>query len=299
MMMLGLWLPGDWGFLRPMIPFFLGGILFCTALKVPLGHVLEQIHPRNFLPLAVLSLIKLAVFGAVGWCIAQLIAPQWALGAALVMAMPAGLSSPAMTDLYKGHVGFSLVFTLLSSLLAPLSIPLLITILDPATTVDSSILIERVVFILKVLAIPMVAAQIVRRVAPNFVQRHYGRWGYGAVLSSCLLIFVSISSNRFAWEAMPPITLLMPLVVSAVALTVPLVTAMLLAKWWRGPEGVAFGFSCLWMNNGLAVAFADKFYHGNAGVILPAVLMQLPIIIYVAVLGKWWTKQRLASTDNT
>lgn len=291
MMALGLWLPGEWGVLRPLIPLFLGGILFFTALKVPLEQIVEQMQVRKLPALAGLSLVKLGLLGAVGWSIGQLIAPEWAMGTAIVMAMPAGLSGSAITDLYRGHVGFALVFTLLTSLLAPLSIPALVLVLDPHTRIEIAMLAERALYITVVLGVPLTVAQIVRRVFPATVRRHYGRWGYGAVLSSCLLIFVSISSNRSAWQGLPAHALLIPLGICALALAVALLTSMALARWWRGPEGVAFGFCCLWMNNGLAVAFADRFYHGNAGVILPAVLMQLPIIAYVGILGAWWTRR--------
>jgi len=291
MMALGLWLPGDFDFLRPFIPLFLGGILFFTALKVPLGQIVEHLHVRRLPALAVLTVIKLVVLGAVGWGIAQVIAPQWALGVALVMAMPAGLSASAMTDLYRGQVGFALVFTLVTSVFAPLSIPALLLVLDPDTSIALGVLGERALYITLLLGTPLTLAQIVRRLAPALVRRHHHRWSYGAVCSSCLLIFVSISSNRLAWQDLPLTALLTPLLVCTAALSVALATAIALARYWRGPEGVAFGFCCLWMNNGLAVAFADRFYHGNAGVILPAVLMQLPIIASVAVLGAWWTAQ--------
>ena len=49
------------------------------------------------------------------------------------------------------------------------------------------------------------------------------------------------------------------------------------------------------MNNGLSVAFSDRFYHGNAGVILPSVLMQLPIIAYVTLFGRWTTKRTVVA----
>lgn len=296
MMALGLWLPGDYVWARLLIPVFLGGILFFTGLKVPLTEVVAQIRPRNLLPLLLLTLVKLIGFGALGWAVGALIAPEWALGLALTLAMPAGLSSAAITDLSRGHVGFALVFTLITSLLAPLTIPLLVTVLDPTTRIEAGVLVERTIFIALLLGIPLSLAQVVRRVAPGFVQRHYHRWGPGAVLSSCLLIFVSIAGNRFAWESRPQAELLAPLGLAAVALFPVLLSGMALARWWRPGEGVAFGVCCLWMNNGLAVAFADKFYHGNAGVLLPAVLMQLPIIASVSVL-KWWYGKRLDASD--
>jgi predicted Na+-dependent transporter len=52
------------------------------------------------------------------------------------------------------------------------------------------------------------------------------------------------------------------------------------------------------MNNGLGVAFADKFYHNQAGVLLPAVLIQLPIVMSVAILGRWYTAERKRTAEQ-
>jgi BASS family bile acid:Na+ symporter len=285
MMAAGLWLPGDYGVLHHGVPVFLGGILFFTALKVELRHVGGALHGRGpLLRLGATALVKLIVLPLAAWAITRLIAPDWALGMLLVMAMPAGLSSAAMSDLYRANVPFALAFTCVTSLLCPLTVPLLIAAFDhTGARIDPALLAGRALYILVLLATPLALAQLVRAVAPELVKRHYGRWGYGAVLSSCLLIFVSISGNRHAWEAMPQV----PVLALAVG------GAVLAHRWMPAGEAAAFGFCCLWMNNGLSVAFSDRFYHGNAGVILPSVLMQLPIVAYVALFGRWTGRRSL------
>jgi predicted Na+-dependent transporter len=236
--------------------------------------------------------VKLIVLPLAAWAITRLIAPDWALGMLLVMAMPAGLSSAAMSDLYRANVPFALAFTCVTSLLCPLTVPLLIAGFDHSgARIDPALLAGRALYILVLLATPLALAQLVRAVAPGLVKRHYARWGYGAVLSSCLLIFVSISGNRHAWAAMPQVQLLMPLLLCSVVLALAVAGAVLAHRWMPAGEAAAFGFCCLWMNNGLSVAFSDRFYHGNAGVILPSVLMQLPIVAYVAFFGRWTTRR--------
>jgi predicted Na+-dependent transporter len=287
MMAAGLWLPGDYVVLRPLIPILLGGILFCSALKVRFGAVLGELHggPR-LRRLALLSAVKLAVLPLAAWAVARTVAPDWALGVLLVMAMPAGLSATAMTDLYGGNVALALVLTFLTSVLCPLTVPLLLQWLDPAGgTVDAHLLGERALYIVLLLVIPFGLAQAVRRVAPALVQRHVHRWTSGAVFSSCALIFVSIAVNRPAWAGMPGHALLVPLALDALGMAMCLAVWLVARRTLPAGDAAAFALCCAWMNNGLAVAFADRFFPGRAGVILGPVLMQLPIIAGVALIG--------------
>lgn len=288
MMAAGLWLPGEYTDLRVGIPIFLGGILFCTALKVDLAALLGALRGRSqWLRLLGAAGIKLVLLPLIGWGICRVVAPDWALGMLVVMAMPAGLSSSAMADLYRANVPFALACTGVTSALCPITIPLLIQAFDPVADIDPRMLAGRAGYIILLLATPLILAQLVRRFAPELVRRHYGRWGYGAVLSSCLLIFVSISSNRHAWEQLPATQLLLVLALCGICLLVAAAAGVIAHGWLVAGEAAALGFCCLWMNNSLAIAFCDRFYHGNGAMILPAVLMQVPIIIYVALFGRW------------
>jgi len=292
MMAAGLWLPGDWTGLRPLVPVLLGGILFFTGLKVRVGAVVDELRGAQRLRrLGALTALKLVALPLAAWAIARVIAPEWALGVLLVTAMPAGLSAAAVTDLYRGNVALALVLTFVTSALCPLSVPLLLQALDPrAGAVDPWLLAERALYIIVLLVVPFSLAQVVRRIAPQTVARHFHRWTYGAILSSCLLIFVSISANRAAWAGMAPALLLVPLGLNALAMALGLAVGLGSRRVLPPADGAAFAFCCAWMNNGLGVAFADRFFHGQAGVILGPVLMQLPIIAGVSFLG-WWTRR--------
>ena len=241
-----------------------------------------------------LAAIKLIAFPLAAWAAAHALAPEWALGVLLVTAMPAGLSATAVTDLYRGNVALALVLTFLTSVLCPLTVPLLLGLLDPrARGIDPGLLAERALYIVALLVVPFVLAQLVRRLAPAMVERHRHRWGSGAILSSCLLIFASIGANRDAWAHLPSSALLVPLALDALAMAVAIGIGLVALRRLPAGDGAAFAFCCVWMNNGLAVAFADRFFPGEAGVILGAVMMQLPIVAGVSVIG-WWTRGREA-----
>lgn len=294
MMAGGLWLPGDWRGLRPLIPVLLGGILFFTALKLRAGLVLDELRGGARLGrLGALAMVKLVALPLAAWATTRVLAPDWALGVLLVTAMPAGLSATAVTDLYGGNVALALVLTFLTSALCPLSVPLLVELVDPrAHGIDARVLGERALWIVALLAIPFALAQAVRRLAPALVERHRARWNAGALLSSCLLIFVSIAGNRAAWAGTPPAALLLPLALDALAMAIGIASGLIALRRLPTADGAAFAFSCVWMNNGLAVAFADRFFTGQATVILAAVLMQLPIVVGVAVVGRAASRAR-------
>jgi predicted Na+-dependent transporter len=214
------------------------------------------------------------------------IAPDWALGVLIVMAMPAGMTSSAMADLYRADVPFVLALTLLTSVLCPVSIPLLTSWFDSTRAhIEPSVLAGRAAYIVVLLTVPFALAQLTRRVAKRVVLRYHDRWGYGSMASTCLLIFVAISANRGAWAALDGTTLAIPL-----ALTGALMTGIAaLGAFGRRHasagrvDGLTYG--CLWMNNGLAVAFCDRFFHGNPRAMLPAIVIQLPIVASVAAYG--------------
>ncbi len=282
----GMWLPGDYRGMRPLVPIALGGILFFTGLKLRFGELVDEARgPARLGRIGILSVIKLLVIPGAAYVAARPFGPDWALGVMLVSAMPGGMSSAAMADLYRASGPFALVITVVTSLACPLSVPWLLHLVDGTTTAGGGVLADRALYIVGLLCVPFTLAQLVRRFWPAMVQRHHGRWGYGAVASSAALIFISLSANRQAWAGFPLSGLVTPLLIDAVVLAVTLGLALTTRRWLPARQAYAFAFCCVWMNNGLAVAFASRFYPDDARVILPAVLMQLPITAAVVVLG--------------
>jgi predicted Na+-dependent transporter len=286
MMATALWLPGDWSMVRPSITWWMSGILFFTALKVELRTVLEGLGDRAcWLRLALAALAKLLVLPVVAYALTKIIAPDWALGVLIVLAMPAGMSAATMADLYGASVPFALLLTLLTAALCPLTIPLLVGLAD-AQTIEPAALVGRALYIMVLLVTPFIAAQLVRGGLRAMVLRHHRYWGRCSVGCACLLIFTGIAANRSAWTGLPYQTLLVPVGLCFIALCIAAIVARWSARIMPTDEAAAFGFCCLWLNTGLAVAFCDRFYHGDAQVILPSALVQLPTTALVTWFGR-------------
>jgi predicted Na+-dependent transporter len=296
---LGFVIPGQWESLRFVVPLCLGGILYFTCLKLPLHEVVGAITDRTrWRQVSWMTAIKLLVLPLVAWAMALVIAPQWAPGVLLVCAMPAGLSSIAFTDIVKGNHVLALLLVLAGSMLCPLSVPGLLLALGPSTHLDPTVVMERAGYILTLLTVPFILAQLTRRFAHAVVVRHHQRWGAGAVISSCLLGLVSVLVNRDLWAAWTISQLLTPL-----ALVCFLSACILVFGWWiqrliGEHDAKAFTCGCAYMNNGLAIAFAVRFFHDDPTMVLPAVLMQIPMIGSVALIGRFGKQAQPAPVSS-
>jgi predicted Na+-dependent transporter len=298
MFVLGLWLPGDYRWLRPSVPFFLGGILFFSCLKIGFSEIRSGLRPRTLGKLAALTPWRLVVMPLLAAGATALIAPQWAGGVLILCASPAAMSSVALTDLYGGNRMFALLQLLATTVLCPLTVPLLLAHvhLDYHTSGMAApahgALTHQILYILLVLGTPFTLAQLTRQAAGAVVERHHARWGLFAVLSSCCLIFIAASSNRQAWSQWSLWQLLLPMGLASLVCLLGLGMGLASRRCGldRG-EAIAFGCGEIWINNGLAVAFVSQFYPDNAYMLLPAILMQLPIVAVMTFYG-WLVRYR-------
>jgi len=287
-LLIGLYIPGEFAWLKPFVPVALGGILFFTALKIPFGDVVGGLADRGLLArCSWMAAAKLAVLPALAWLITWLIAPDWAAGVALVTMMPAGLSSVALADLHRGDRVLALFLIITTSLLAPLTVPAGMALVHPGPPPDAARLAGQAAYILLMLAIPFSVAQLVRKVLPRMVVAGMAWWGRGSICCLVLMILVSCLANRGAWAGWSPSTMLVPLGLACLASLIALGSALLLRRWLAGPAVTSFACAALYMNNGLSIAYATAFHPGDAHVLLPCVLMQVPMVAAVVLWGRW------------
>ena len=95
------------------------------------------------------------------YVVASYLAPEMAIALMLLAAMPAGMTTPLLTEVVGGNVAYALVLTVLTSLLAPLTIPLVSKFLI-GTQVSFSAY-EMFLKLLFVIFIPFILAQIIRK----------------------------------------------------------------------------------------------------------------------------------------
>jgi len=221
------------------------------------------------------------------WAVTWLVAARWAPGVALVCLMPAGLSSVALTDLHRGDRVLALFLILVTSILAPITVPLGMALAHPGAAPDAARLAGQAAYILAMLTIPFSLAQGVRWAAPKLVERGMAWWGRFSILSLVAMILVSCLANRAAWDGWSPAQMLAPLGFAVLASCLFLGIALLLRRWLPAPVVTAFACASLYMNNGLSIAYATQFHPGEAAVMLPCVLMQVPMVGMVVLWGFW------------
>ena len=201
--------------------------------------------------------------------------------------MPAGLSSVALADLHRGDRVLALFLIITTSLLAPLTVPAGMALVHPGPSPDAARLAGQAAYILLMLAIPFSAAQLVRMMLPRMVTAGMAWWGRGSICCLVLMILVSCLANRGAWAGWSPATMLVPLGLACLASLIALGCALFLRRWLAGPAVTSFACAALYMNNGLSIAYATAFHPGDAHVLLPCVLMQVPMVAAVVLWGRW------------
>jgi BASS family bile acid:Na+ symporter len=283
-LILGLVLPGEWSGLKPTVPLLLGGILFFSFLRLPFAEVVGVVGDRRRWAAACwLAVLKLLAIPGAVWLLMRGISPEWAAGMLLVACMPAGLTSIALTDLQRGDRAQALLLVVLTSFLAPVSVPMLLTLLTGASP-DPGAVAGRALYILALLVVPFVAAQAMRALFPGPVARHQAQWSRGSIACAMLLVGASVLAVRGAWAGTPALSLLWPLLLTIIASLVAVAAIWLVARRSSRAETVAFACGAIYVNNGLAVAFAVQFYPGDAHMVLPAILIQVPMLALIALL---------------
>jgi BASS family bile acid:Na+ symporter len=281
MLALGFWLPGDFTALRPLIPLLLGGILYFSCLTLTIGEIgVGLADPATWRRLAWLSLAKLVALPVAVWLLVLPIAPAWAPGMMLVGMMPAAFSSMAFANLYGGSRLLALLMIVVTSALTPIVAPLLLALVGAGGVAPGAIAIQAA-YIAVLLVAPFAAAQLTRRLAPAIIATHGKRLGSGSIACICVLVFVAVAVNRPAWAHFASTDLLAPL-----ALTTLAVVVFALGGWAVGlalPRAEAVSFACIavYMNNGLGVAIATRFFGDDPHMLLPALLIQVPMMAAV------------------
>nr|MBA3938899.1 hypothetical protein [Planctomycetota bacterium] len=200
----GFVLPGDFSALKPLVPVLLGGILFCSSLKVSLGQVRAAFLEPGALPrLSALIVLKLLLLPLIPYAATLALAPEWAPGMLLVGMMPGGLSSLAFADLYGGERGLALLLLLGGSLICPLTAPAMLHLFGigqhvPGQPSEAALFALQALYIVLLLGTPFTLAQVIRGVAPRLVERNLHRLSPAAIACLCPLITLSIACNRQA-----------------------------------------------------------------------------------------------------
>jgi len=276
---------------RPFVPYLsvlLMGILYLTCLKLDLARVASHLgRPARLVWMVLLVLVAVPF---IEWGLAAVFVPGFALGVLLLASMPSGMATASLIDVSGGDTELGLVMTTVTSLVCPVTVPLLMSLASPETIPPSEIL-RRVGMLAIYILAPGAAAVVTRRLLPKWVERNTHNFTGGAIVALGLLIVAAMSKCSEPALADPLRSLGLLLFLSIAFTALLSVIGYFAIPRARLRERKALAVSTGYVNNALAIVFAAQFYPDEPEVQLPAVILELPMVLAVAVVKRIGAKE--------
>jgi len=270
---LGLFLPNIFQKLSGYTTIFLGIIFFLSSLKIDISSLKAEI--RDWKVIFLVCAFILFVTPAIIYFLTLQIFPSLATAFLLLAVMPAGMTSPLLSEFVGGRQSLALVLTILTSLLAPLTVPFMVNLLAGETvSVDFFAmfkLLSLVIYIPFILAqaFTFVGHEVVERASPYFKTPSMILLGFlvasvVAKQSDYIIEKINMGGDLFVY--------LGGLVVLFVSLHV---MGYFLVFWKSVEDRITITICVTYMNFTLAIEIANKFFP-EPNVLLPVVLSVLP-----------------------
>jgi bile acid:Na+ symporter, BASS family len=267
--LLGLWSPV---LLKtpPIVPkILLGMMLFLAFLKIDALEVLENI--RNFRLMIYVTFIYMIAIPLAFFFSIRFLNAELATGILLLTAMPAGVSTPVLTDIAKGNISLSMSLTIVSQLLAPFTVPFLFWIVDINSLTINKLLILRDITILVFL--PMIISQMVKRYLPQIIIKTQHLFTTANVFLLFTFVYIAISSQRNVILENPSGLIWKIAVLYLIFLALHIIGYMICPKETR-ENRIAVAIGAAYMNNGMAIVLAVSYFKPEILVLM--VLSEIP-----------------------
>jgi bile acid:Na+ symporter, BASS family len=266
---MGLWLPLP--FIVPGIitRVLLGLMLFTVFLKIDVLEVLDNI--KNFRLMFYISVSYMIIIPLAFYFIFRLFGSGLAIGILLLTSMPAGVSSPALTDIARGNVPLAMSIALITQLIAPLTVPFLFWL------VNYNDLNINEFFILRDIAlqvfIPLIAAQIAKRTVPDLISRKQHFFTSFNIFLLFTFVYIAISPQSSLMTG-NPLSLLWRTVILYFVFAVLHFIGYYMAPKEKRENRIAMSVTSAYMNNGLAIVLAAAYF--TPDILILMVLSELP-----------------------
>lgn len=266
---IGLWNPVNLN-AAPFVPkILLGLMLFLVFLKIDAIEIIENI--RNYRLMAYISLMYMIIIPLFFFFSVNFIDQELATGILLLTAMPAGVSTPALTDILKGNVPLSMSMAIVSQLLAPFTVPFLFWLIDLKGFEINEWLILKDISIL--VFAPMIISQLIKRYFPETVKKGQHLFTSGNVLVLFAFVIVAIASQRDVLLA-DPLSLIWKIAVLYIVFILLHIAGYFILLNDRKENRIAVAIGAAYMNNGMAIVLAASYFRPE--VLILMVLSELP-----------------------
>lgn len=244
-------------------------MLFLVFLKTDISqifHKMKNYRLMAFIVLANMIFIPILFFFAI-----KIFDENLAIGILLLTAMPAGVATPALTDIVKGNTALSAGIVIVTSVIAPLTIPLLFWVIGiNRLSVDPWLLFKDLSIII---FLPMLISQIAKKYLPDLIDRTNYLFTAVNVLILGAMVYVAIGSQKNILLGHPH-KIIWEIGFLYLVFILLHIFGFLMGIKEDKKGKIATTIGSAYMNNGLAIVLAAVYF--DPSILFLVVLSELP-----------------------
>lgn len=267
--LIGLWQPVPFETPKYLPKVLLGLMLFFVFLKIDALEIIEKM--RDYKSMIFISIVYMIIIPVLFFLMFSVFDRHLALGILLLVAMPAGVSTPALTDLLKGNITLSMSIVIVTQFIAPFTIPFLFWIVGTKGLEINKLLMFRDIAILVFL--PLILAQVTKRYFPAVIKRNQHLFTSANVILLFTFVYVAISSQRNIILD-NPVSLIWKTVLLYMVFILLHAAGYFISYSENKENRIAMSVSAAYMNNGLAIVLASTYFSPEILVLM--VLSEIP-----------------------
>jgi len=267
--LIGLWQPVVFETPKYLTKILLGLMLFFVFLKIDVLEVIEKM--RDYKLMSSIALAYMIIIPLLFFMVFNIFDRQLALGILLLTAMPAGVSTPALTDILKGNISLSMSIALVTQVIAPFTIPFLFWIIGSKGLEISKLLLFRDIAILVFL--PLIVAQVVKKLFPLAIKNRLHMLTSANVFLLFLFVYFAISSQRNLMLG-NPFSLVWKTAILYLVFVLLHAAGYFIRYRDNKENKIALAVTSAYMNNGLAIVLASTYFGPDILVLM--VLSEIP-----------------------
>jgi len=267
--LLGLWQPIAFTAPKYLPKILLGMMLFFVFLKIDALEVIENL--KDYKLMIYVALTYMIIIPVLFFFLADIFDRQLALGILLLTAMPAGVSTPALTDILKGNISLAMSIALVTQIIAPFSVPFLFWIIGTKGLDINKLLLFRDIAVM--VFIPLIVAQLIKNFFPAAIKKSQHLFTSANVLLLFIFVYVAISSQRnIILEH--PVKLIWKTALLYLVFIILHAVGYLMGYRESKENKIAMSVTAAYMNNGLAIVLASTYF--GADILVLMVLSEIP-----------------------
>ena len=266
---IGIWQPVPFETPKYLPKILLGMMLFFVFLKIDALEIIEKM--RNFKLMIYIALVYMIIIPILFFLLVNIFDRQLALGILLLTAMPAGVSTPALSDILKGNISLAMSIVIVTHVNAPFTVPFLFWMIGTKGLDINKLLLFKDISIL--VFFPLILAQVIKKYFTLAINRTQHLFTSVNVLLLFTFIYVAISSQRNIILG-NQVSLLWKIAVLYLVFIMLHVVGYIICYRENKENKIAMSITSAYMNNGLAIVLASAYFGPEILVLM--VLSELP-----------------------